>query len=76
MKTVSFQGTALTDSERRRLNASRRPDPLLNTHLSELVSNSLAEDSARKATGQPPARQWQLITHQRGTPYVGDIFIF
>lgn len=72
MRTVSFQGTALTDADRQRM-AMQRRQPLLNAHLSEMVSKSLAEDEARQATGKPPARQCTWIIKQRGTPYVGDI---
>jgi hypothetical protein len=75
VRTVSFQGTALTDADRQRMGMQRR-QPLLNPHLSEMVSKSLAEDEERKATGKPPARQWTTIIQERGTPYVGDIFKF
>lgn len=75
MRTVSMQGTALSASDRRRLDMQRRK-PLLNDHLSQMVAKSLAEDEARQATGKPPARQWVQIIHQRGTPFVGDIFKF
>ncbi|WP_267919422.1 hypothetical protein [Halopseudomonas aestusnigri] len=43
MRTISFQGTALTDADRQRM-AMQRRQPLLNPHLSQMVSNSLAED--------------------------------
>lgn len=69
MKTISFQGTRLTDADRRKLAQQQR---FLNPHLSETVSSVLAED-ADKSTGTKSPRWWSVERVERGTPYVGDI---
>lgn len=74
MRTVSFQGTRLTDAERRKLDLQRRkffmPD------LSVAVDAALQETEKRKSEGIKPPRLWTVERVERGTPYVGDIFLF
>lgn len=68
MKTVSFQGTQLTDSQRRRLRLQQHLRP---TARPELLAPIVAD-----TTDDTPRRQWSVVMHERGTPYVGDIFKF
>lgn len=68
MKTVSFQGTQLTDSQRRRLCLQQQLRP---TARPELLSPIVAD-----TTDDTPRRQWFVVRQERGTPYVGDIFKF
>jgi hypothetical protein len=72
VRTVSFQGPQLSESQRRMLELQRRP--FLNPNLSAQVNAALDETEARKAAGVKPARLWTLEKYERGTPYVGDIF--
>lgn len=76
MRTVSFQGTQLTDRERQKLAFQRNTRPLLNDHLKQMVDQSLVEDEQAKFSGITPPRRWTCIRQERGTPYVGDIFKF
>jgi|GEM_PF-3427854 len=76
MRTVSFQGTQLTDRERQKLAFHRNTRPLLNDHLKQMVDQSLVEDEQAKATGKKAPSLWTVERKERGTPYVGDIFKF
>lgn len=72
MRKVSFQGTQITDAERRKLAMQRRP--LVSQRLASEVTDAIRIDSEKKAAGVKPARWWSLERYERGTPFVGDIF--
>lgn len=74
MRTVSFQGTQLSDAQRSKLAIQSKP--FLNPLLAAQVDAAIEETEQRKAAGIRPVRQWSLERLERGTPYVGDIFNF
>lgn len=76
MRVARFQGTALTSSERRRLDEQRRSRPFVNPVLAQQVSDTLAALERRKETGAKPERQWFLEHEAKGTPCVADAFGF
>lgn len=69
MKTVSFQGTTLTNAQRAKLAFQRRAT---NMHLVEQVNQALQDQ--QQSTGNTP-RWWAVDRAERGTPFVGDIFV-
>ena len=76
MKTVSFQGTQLSASERRRLAMQQQAKPFLNTHLAQQVEQTLeAVEKLREegTQGENPNR-FRHDTTSRGTPFLGDVF--
>lgn len=76
MRTVSFQGTQLSASQRRRLAMQQQAKPFLNTHLAQQVEQTLeAVDTLREegTQGENP-NKFRHDTTSRGTPYVGDLF--
>lgn len=74
MRTVSFQGTQISESQRRKL--AFQSKPFLNPLLAAQVEAAIEETEQRKAAGIKPPRQWSLEKHERGTPYLGDTFNF
>lgn len=74
MKTVSFQGTSLTRAERTKLVIQRRPTT--NIQLVESVNQALQVSEQSKSAGEKTPRWWTVERVERGTPYVGDIFLF
>ncbi len=76
LKTVSFRGGQLTDNERRRLADQECVNSFLNTHLTSLVDEALANQKAFVEQGGRAEKQWFLVTQQSSTPYLGDAFIF
>ncbi len=72
MKTVSFQGIQLTRAERAKLAFQRKSKT--NIQLVESVNQAIQVSEQSKSAGNKPPRWWTLISHERGTPFVGDIF--
>lgn len=74
MLTVSFQGTALSRSERERLALERQvrawipaPSP------SDLIPPALLLPRSEPLV---PVREWSVLSVDRGTPFLGDCFGF
>ncbi len=74
MKTVSFQGTQLSASQKRTMH--RQQTVFINHHLASAVDSALDATEERKAAGVKPARLWTVERQERGTPYLGDTFNF
>ncbi|MDG9926358.1 MULTISPECIES: hypothetical protein [unclassified Pseudomonas] len=76
MKTVSFQGTQLSASERRRIEQQRQVRSFLNPHLTQQVDEALAAvDKLREEGnyGENP-NKFRLFSETKSAPYVGDLF--
>lgn len=74
-RTVSFQGTQLSASDRRRL-AMQQLKPFLNTHLAQQVEQTLeAVEKLREEgkQGENP-NKFRLEYESKGTPWLGDVF--
>lgn len=76
MKTVSFQGTQLSASERRRIEQQRQAKPFLNTHLQQLVEEAHAAVDKLAAEGNhgENPNQYRRQSETKSAPYVGDLF--
>lgn len=75
-KTVSFRGGQLTDNERRRLADQNRVNSFLNTHLTSLFDEALANQKVFEEQGGQAEKLWHLELQQSSAPYLGDAFIF
>lgn len=77
MKRASFQGTALTSSQRARLafQQSTRAG-FLNSTLQEQVVDIESKLQERKEQGAKPEKQWYFEFESAGTPFVGEAFGF
>lgn len=76
LRTVSFQGTQLTEAQRRRLAMQQQARPFLNTHLAQQVEETLAAvDKMREegTQGENP-NKFRFESESRGTPWLGDVF--
>lgn len=75
MRTVSFQGTQLSASERRSIELRRQVQAtFINPALQAQVDQTLAQLDQRKAQGAKPERVWFNDKTEKGTPWLGDIF--
>ncbi|ARS49001.1 hypothetical protein PSMEN_11605 [Ectopseudomonas mendocina] len=75
-RTVSFQGTQLSASDRRRLAMQQQLKPFLNTHLAQQVEQTLeaVEKLREEGTQGENPNKFRHDTTSRGTPYLGDLF--
>jgi len=74
-RTVSFQGTQLSDPQRRNLALRQQVQAsFLNQHLTAMVDETFAKLEQRKAQGIKPERVWFPHSTEKGTPFVGDSF--
>lgn len=74
-RTVSFQGTQLSDSQRRNIALRQQVQAsFLNQHLTAMVDETFAKLEQRKAQGIKPERVWFPDRTEKGTPFVGDSF--
>lgn len=77
MKTVSFQGTQLTSTQRSRLAFEQKTRAgFLNNNLAAQVNETLAAIEKRKEEGAKPERQWNVIHQSKGTPCFAEMFGF
>lgn len=77
MKTVSFQGTQLSATQRARLAFEQQTRArFLNKPLTDQVNETLAAIEKRKEEGAKPERQWTVIYQAKGTPCVAELFGF
>lgn len=77
MKTVSFQGTQLSSTQRARLAFEQQTRArFLNTHLQQQVNETLAAVEKRKEEGAKPKSQWTVVYQAKGTPCVAELFGF
>ena len=75
MRTVSFQGTHLTSSQRRRIAEQQQVrQAFLNPHLAQIVDDVLSRPASPERYKKP--KEWFLESTARGTPFVGDCFGF
>ena len=76
MKTVSFQGTQLSASQRRRLAMQQQAKPFLNTHLAQQVEQTLeaVEKLREEGTQGENPNKFRFESESRGTPWLGDVF--
>ena len=78
MKTVSFQGTQLSASERRAVQLRQQVNSFMNPVLKQSVDAAIAENERKRAEQIPfddPYR-YRLDYSEKGTPFVGDAFGF
>lgn len=77
MKTVSFQGTQLSASQRRNLAfRDQTRASFLNSTLQQQVADTEAALAKAKEQGAKPEKLWTTIHRSKGTPFVGDAFGF
>lgn len=76
MRTVSFQGIQLTAGQRRTLQQQQAARAFVNPILQQQVNETLAAVEARQSQGIKPERQWFVLSDERGTPCVADVFGF
>ncbi|MGX5219387.1 hypothetical protein ACVTMO_12205 [Pseudomonas segetis] len=75
MRTVSFQGTQLSASERRSLELRRQVQAsFLNPALQVQVDQTFEYLDKRKEQGAKPEKIWVLDYSTKGTPFLGDVF--
>lgn len=78
MRTVSFQGSQITASDR--VQIARREQIarslFLNRVLSDQVAQIIASLDQRKEQRVKPEKIWSLDFQSKGTPFVGDVFGF
>lgn len=75
MRTVSFQGSTLSASERRSLELRQRAMAAVSqTVLQQQVAATLQALEQHKEQGGKPERVWTTVTNEKGTPWVGDVF--
>lgn len=76
MKTVSFQGTALTESQRRQLAQRQAMRPFMNSHLSQMVDDTLAAVDKMREEGKQGENpnKFRFEYESKGTPWLGDVF--
>lgn len=78
-RTVSFQGTQLSQRQRQQLAFQQQTRAaFLNSHLNDQVNETLAALEKRKEEGAKPVkpRQWFLEYQASGTPCFADVFGF
>ena len=77
MRTVSFQGSRLTESDRRRLAQQQQARAFINPVLQQQVAQieaNLARLQADENRVDP--YRYRLDYQAKGTPFVGDAFGF
>lgn len=72
MRTVNFQGTALTPGQRRILEQQHHVRSLMKPALKEQVAQTLAVLEARKEQGVKSERIWTLERQETGTTCVAE----
>ena len=73
-KTVTLQGLQLTKNQKRQLEDKKKV-AFLNTTLTSLVDEALANQKAFLEQGGQAEKQWDLELQQSSAPYLGDAFI-
>lgn len=74
MRTVSFQGTQLSASQRRNLAFQQQARAFLSPVLQEQVTQTLA--LAQRSHAVRPKSEWTVVFSQKGTPCLADVFGF
>lgn len=73
MRTVSFQGTQLSEGQRRQLAFQQQTrTAFLNPILAESVEKSLADTDRRKEQGVKPERIWFVDRQEKGTVCIAE----
>lgn len=73
-KTVTLQGLQLTKNQKRQLEDKKKVS-FLNTNLTSLVDDALANLKAFEEQGGRAEKQWHLELQQSSAPYLRDAFI-
>lgn len=73
-KTVTLQGLQLTKNQKRQLEDKKKV-AFLNTTLTSLVDEALANQKAFVEQGGQAEKLWHLELQQSSAPYLGDAFI-
>jgi hypothetical protein len=79
MRTVSFQGTQLTSGQRRQLAFQQQARAaFLNPVLEQQVEQGMAALERHLASGKPyeDPNKYHVESTDKGTPWVGDCFVF
>lgn len=75
MRTVSFQGTSLSASERRSIELRRQVQAsFINPVLQAQVDQTFELLDQRKEQGAKPEKIWFHDYQTKGTPFLGDVF--
>lgn len=76
MRTVSFQGTQLSESQRRNLAMQQQARSFMNPHLAQQVDATIlaVEKMREEGTRGENPNKFRLESESRGTPYLGDVF--
>lgn len=76
LRTVSFQGTSLTESQRRQLAQRQAIRPFMNSHLAQQVGATLAAVDRMREEGKQGENpnKFRLEYESKGTPWLGDVF--
>ncbi|WP_347506575.1 hypothetical protein [Pseudomonas anguilliseptica] len=73
MRTVSFQGTQLSESQRRNLALQQQVKaPFMNAVLTEQFEKTMAVLEQRKAQGVKPEKFWFVDRDEKGTTCIAD----
>ena len=73
-KTVTLQGLQLTKNQKMQLE-NKKKVAFLNTTLTSLVDDALANLQAFEEQGGQAEKLWHLELQQSSAPYLGDAFI-
>lgn len=77
MKTVSFQGTQLSSTQRARLQFEQQTRArFMNSHLADQVQQTIAALDQRREQGARPEKVWFLESNQKFTQCFADVFGF
>ncbi|HGM6277354.1 TPA: hypothetical protein ACKSCR_005953 [Pseudomonas aeruginosa] len=74
MRTVSFQGSTLSASERRSLELRQRAMAAVSQTVLQQVAATLQALEQHKEQGGKPEKVWSTISNEKGTPFLGDVF--
>ncbi|MEF9673141.1 hypothetical protein QNM99_18745 [Pseudomonas sp. PCH446] len=72
MKTVSFQGSQLTQGQRLRLEQQQRVKAFMSPVLVDLVSDTIKALDIRKEQGVKPERVWFVERQETGTTCIAE----
>jgi len=76
VRRVSFQGSRLTDSDRRRLAQQQQCKPFMNPVLQQQVDEALAAVEKLKSEPYDDPYRYRMDHQSKGTPWLGDVFGF
>lgn len=74
MRTVSFQGSQLSASDRRRLALQQHVRSFMTPALQQQVHQTLAAVDRLRESPQDDPYRFRLDYQSKGTPWLGDVF--